>query len=128
MQVSWLSIALAYNKTPSCRKSKATCGKRFAGRMAKISAVSCARNVKHRTEYGHAPWHPALIPTKEAIMSDNLQNRGGQDRSRINMHEKWEVQYWTKELGVTEEELAKAVKEAGNSADAVRQHISGTRH
>jgi hypothetical protein len=44
------------------------------------------------------------------------------------MHEKWEVQYWTKELGVTEEELAKAVKEAGNNADAVRQHISGTRH
>jgi hypothetical protein len=84
--------------------------------------------VKHRTEYGHARWHAALIPIKEAIMSDNLQNRGGQDRSRINMHEKWEVQYWTKELGVTEEELAKAVEEAGNSADAVRQHISGTRH
>ena len=62
-------------------------------------------------------------------MSDNLQNRGGQDRSRINLHEKWEVQYWTKELGVTEEELARAVKEAGSSsADAVREHLRGTRH
>lgn len=62
-------------------------------------------------------------------MSDNLQNRGQQDRSRINLHEKWEVQYWTRELGVTEEELAKAVKEAGSSsAEAVRQHLRGTRH
>ena len=61
-------------------------------------------------------------------MADDLKNRGPQDRSRISITEDWEVQYWTKELGVTEEELAKAVKEAGNSADAVRQHISGTRH
>jgi hypothetical protein len=62
-------------------------------------------------------------------MSDNLHNRGQQDRSRINLHEKWEVQYWTKELGVTEEELAKAVKEAGSSsAEAVREHLRATRH
>jgi len=67
-------------------------------------------------------------PLKEAIMSDNLHNRGPQDRSRINLHEKWEVQYWTKELGVTEEELEQAVKQAGNSVNAVREHLSGTRH
>jgi len=51
-------------------------------------------------------------------MSDNLHNRGPQDRSRINLNEKWEVQYWTRELGVTEEELEQAV----------REHLSGTRH
>ena len=61
-------------------------------------------------------------------MSDNLQSRGPQDRSRINLHEKWEVQYWTKELGVTQEELEQAVKQAGNSVNAVREHLSGTRH
>lgn len=61
-------------------------------------------------------------------MSDNLQNRGAQDRSRINMHEKWEVEYWTKELGVSKEQLEQAVKTAGSSADAVRQHLSATRH
>jgi hypothetical protein len=33
-------------------------------------------------------------------MSDNLQNRGQQDRARINLHEKHEIQYWTKALGV----------------------------
>ena len=61
-------------------------------------------------------------------MSDNLQNRGPQDRSRINLHEKWEVQYWTQELGVSQEELARAVKEAGNSVNAVRQHLTSHRH
>jgi len=61
-------------------------------------------------------------------MSDNLQQRGSQDRSRINMHEKWEVEYWTKELGVTQEQLEQAVKTAGNSAAAVREHLTATRH
>ena len=56
-------------------------------------------------------------------MSDNLNDRGAQDRSRINMHEKWEVAYWTKELGVSEEELAQAVRQAGNSVAAVRQQL-----
>jgi hypothetical protein len=57
------------------------------------------------------------------MMADNLNDRGQQDRSRINMNEKWEVQYWTKELGVSEEELARIVKEAGNSVAAVRKHL-----
>lgn len=61
-------------------------------------------------------------------MSDNLQNRGPQDRSRISLGEQWEVQYWTRELGVSAEELERAVKAAGNSASAVRQHLSKTRH
>lgn len=60
-------------------------------------------------------------------MSDDLQNRGQQDRNRINLHEKHEIQYWTKALGVTQEELERAVKSAGNSADAVRQHLR-TKH
>ena len=61
-------------------------------------------------------------------MSDNLQNRGPRDRSRISLGEKWEVQYWTKELGVSPEELERAVKAAGNSVNAVRQHLGKTRH
>jgi hypothetical protein len=61
-------------------------------------------------------------------MSDNLHNRGPQDRSRISLTEKWEVQYWTKELGVTEEQLEQAVKAAGHSVNAVRQHLGAQRH
>jgi hypothetical protein len=61
-------------------------------------------------------------------MSDDLQNRGPQDRSRISLSEPWEVKYWTKELGLSKEELERVLKTAGNSTDAVRQHLSKQRH
>jgi hypothetical protein len=84
-----------------------------------------ARNVGYRTEQPNTGWHSGLTTIiKEAIMSDNLNNRGQQDRSRINVHEKWEVDYWTKELGVTKEQLEQAVKSAGPTVNAVRQHLS----
>ncbi|WP_305822201.1 DUF3606 domain-containing protein [Massilia brevitalea] len=56
-------------------------------------------------------------------MSDNLQNRGQQDRSRINVHEDYEVRHWTEALGVSKEELEKAVKAVGPSVSAVREHL-----
>jgi hypothetical protein len=56
-------------------------------------------------------------------MSDNLQQAGQQDRNRINVHEEWEVRHWTEALGVSREELERAVSEVGVSAEAVRQHL-----
>jgi hypothetical protein len=56
-------------------------------------------------------------------MSDDKTNRGQQDRSRIALGEKYAVQFWTKELKVTEEQLQAAVSAVGNSADAVRRHL-----
>ncbi|HEU4852392.1 MAG TPA: DUF3606 domain-containing protein [Telluria sp.] len=56
-------------------------------------------------------------------MSDNLQKAGPQDRARINIHERWELDYWTKALGVSAEELERAVKAVGVSADAVREYL-----
>ncbi len=56
-------------------------------------------------------------------MSDNLQKSGPQDRSRINVHEEWEVRYWTEALGVSREALEKAVAAVGVSADKVREHL-----
>lgn len=57
-------------------------------------------------------------------MADNLQNAGPQDRSRINVHEEWEVRYWTEELGVSKERLAELVKEVGPTSAAVRQRLT----
>ena len=56
-------------------------------------------------------------------MSDDLSNRGAQDRSRININEAHEVSYWTEHLGVNETELRLAVAEVGVAADAVSQHL-----
>jgi hypothetical protein len=57
-------------------------------------------------------------------MSDDLNNRGAQDRARININEPHEVAYWTKELGVTKERLQQLVKDAGTSAKAVRDKLA----
>jgi len=56
-------------------------------------------------------------------MSDDLNNRGPEDRSRINIHESWEVRWWCKAFGCTESQLVAAVKAVGVSAAAVRQHL-----
>jgi hypothetical protein len=59
-------------------------------------------------------------------MSDNKQDRGPQDASRINIHEEYEVRYWTKALGITKDELEAVVKKVGTSADAVRTNLGKT--
>lgn len=56
-------------------------------------------------------------------MSDDKNNRGEPDRSRISLKEDHEVRYWTERFGVTKEQLAVAVQKVGNSADAVRQAL-----
>jgi hypothetical protein len=54
---------------------------------------------------------------------DNKNKPGSPDRNRINVKENYEVEYWTKELGVNAEELKKAVEKAGTSSDAVRKYL-----
>jgi len=56
-------------------------------------------------------------------MTDNLSKRGPQDRARINVNETHEIQYWTKQLGVSETQLREAVQAVGVSADAVKKHL-----
>ena len=60
-------------------------------------------------------------------MADDLNNRGAQDRARINLNEEHEVRYWTDALGVPEEELRRLVAEVGNSAEAVRAGLAQKR-
>jgi uncharacterized protein DUF3606 len=61
-------------------------------------------------------------------MADDTSKRGGTDRSRINLSQPHEVQYWTKALGVSEEQLKQAVKSVGSSADDVRRHLGKGTH
>jgi hypothetical protein len=59
----------------------------------------------------------------EDIMADSLTNRVQPDRSKINMHEAHEVKYWTHALGITRDDLQKAVDKVGSSAAAVRKQL-----
>lgn len=60
-------------------------------------------------------------------MADDKSVRGPQDQSRINVNEDYELMYWTKALGVSEERLKELVKEHGVSAQRVRGAIAGTK-
>ncbi len=56
-------------------------------------------------------------------MSDDLKQRAPQDASRISLSEDWELRYWTKALGVSEDRLRQLVKEHGHSAAKVKQAL-----
>jgi hypothetical protein len=56
-------------------------------------------------------------------MPDDLSKRGSPDRTKIAMQEEHEVHYWTKHLGISRDELQRAVDKVGNSAAAVRKEL-----
>jgi hypothetical protein len=46
------------------------------------------------------------------------------DRSKINMHMPHDVRCWTKHLGVSKEQLQKAIDKVGNGAAAVKKELT----
>jgi len=56
-------------------------------------------------------------------MSDDLKKRRPQDASKVNIHETWELDYWSKEFGVTKDKLIEAVKAVGTSVTAVKKYL-----
>jgi len=56
-----------------------------------------------------------------------LTNKASPRRNHIAMDEESEVKHWIKHLGVTRDELQRAVDKVGNSAAAVRKELGKTR-
>jgi hypothetical protein len=56
-------------------------------------------------------------------MSDNLNDKGSQDRKLISLEEDWEVKYWTEALACSVMELKDAVAAVGHSAQKVREYL-----
>lgn len=56
-------------------------------------------------------------------MADDKTQPGGQDRTRINVNEDYELRDWSKKFGVTPEELKAAVEKVGSSAEAVEAEL-----
>jgi hypothetical protein len=56
-------------------------------------------------------------------MPDDKTRRGPADASRINVHEDYEVRYWSEKFGCSAEELKAAVTAAGNSPAAVQARL-----
>jgi hypothetical protein len=56
-------------------------------------------------------------------MSDDKQKTGSADRDRINIHEDYELRDWSQSLGVTPEELKKAVEKVGPMVEDVKKEL-----
>lgn len=58
-------------------------------------------------------------------MADDKTLSGGQDRTRINVHEDYELRDWSRKFGVTPEQLKAAVQAVGTSAEAIEHYLKG---
>lgn len=56
-------------------------------------------------------------------MPDDKNKTGEADRSRINVHEDYELRDWSQKFGVTQEQLKKAVEKVGTSAEKVAKEL-----
>ena len=56
-------------------------------------------------------------------MSDDPTKRGPADRKRINTHERWEIEWWCKQLEVTPARLRAAVQKVGPMVSDVRRAL-----
>ncbi len=56
-------------------------------------------------------------------MPDDLQQRGGQDRERINVNEPHELRYWSRQFNVSEDDVKAAVEAVGDRVDDVRERV-----
>ena len=55
-------------------------------------------------------------------MPDDL-SRARADRSRIDLKEPDEVQYWADQFGVSKDRLSEAIRKVGHSVEAVRREL-----
>ena len=54
-------------------------------------------------------------------MADDLTKRGPADRNRINVNEPYELEYWTKTLGISAVRLRELVSKHGVMAANIRK-------
>ena len=57
-------------------------------------------------------------------MSDDLRDRGPQDRSRVNVSEEWELRYWSEKFGVSPDAVKSAVAKVGPMVKNVEEHLA----
>jgi hypothetical protein len=56
-------------------------------------------------------------------MADDTSKQGKPDQDRINVHEAWELKHWTKELGISEDELRDAVRLHGPMVKDIKKAL-----
>ena len=57
-------------------------------------------------------------------MADDPTKRGAADRSRVNINEDHELDYWTKRFGCSRDQLKRAVEKAGPMVADVQRELA----
>lgn len=60
-------------------------------------------------------------------MPDNKENRDARDRSRVSAEEDYEVKHLAEKMGVSAEEVRKAIDKVGNSREKVEEYLTSSR-
>ena len=55
---------------------------------------------------------------------DNLKRRVPEDPTKINLNQQWEVEYWTKKLGISASKLSAIVAKVGIYVADVKKELS----
>jgi hypothetical protein len=58
-------------------------------------------------------------------MADNKDLRDGRDRARVAGEEPYEVQHIADKLGVSAEEVRRAIERVGNSREKIEEFLKG---
>ncbi len=54
---------------------------------------------------------------------DDLTRKRPEDPTKININQQWEIDYWTKELSISEEKLKSLVKKVGSEVSKVKAEL-----
>src|SRR5687767_6374631 len=79
---------------------------------------------RRHTDPGPAGIRVAVLQPIGGTMADNLKQTGKPDDARINPDQDHELAYWSEKLGVSREELRKAVQAAGPMVKDVQKHLN----
>ena len=58
-------------------------------------------------------------------MLDDLSKRGGQDRTRIDVSQDYELHDWAQKFGVSKDDIKGAVRAVGDKAVDVERYLKG---
>jgi hypothetical protein len=100
----------------SSASSKKTTAKRSSAKSGSRGGSNSSRKSSSRRK----------TSTRKSTAKRSNRSRA-EDRSRINVHQRYEVAYWSENLGVTPAQLKKLVSEHGTSAVAVRKAVASTK-
>ena len=141
--ISTKSEVLTLRRRPGCQSrgknfpefhSRSSSGeapldRQFTQEPARSKRIKSAGPVPPIDSWSARPHFSLSPPPGEAVLREGgydgqPDEREKPDRSKISMHEAWELDHWTRELGVSRSELQRLVDKVGNSAAEVRKELA----